>query len=286
MQPMALDWSLEEVEATVAAYFDMLEKELRGESFNKSEARRRLGALLNGRSEGAIERKHQNISAILIELGFPYISGYKPLSNYQRLLFDVVQDRIRGSSQIIDATRARAEMPIAGTTVPVDDLLSRLVDPPAPADTAHRAALLADRPPPRRIANFLEIEARNRVLGEAGEQFTMRFEVERLWTAGQRRLADRVEHVARTRGDVEGYDVLSFEESGRERLIEVKTTTFGAYTPFFVTRNEVEKSAERAKQYYVYRLFDFRRDPRLFLVPGDISSSFALEATQFVARVQ
>ena len=35
----------------------------------------------------------------------------------------------------------------------------------------------------------------------------------------------------------------------------------------------------------VYRLFDFRDDPKLFLVPGDISMSFALEATQFVARL-
>jgi hypothetical protein len=64
-------WSREEVEATVAAYLDMLDQELRGLQFNKSDARRRLGATLSGRSEGAIERKHQNISAILIELGFP-----------------------------------------------------------------------------------------------------------------------------------------------------------------------------------------------------------------------
>lgn len=64
----------------------------------------------------------------------------------------------------------------------------------------------------------------------------------------------------------------------------MKTTTFGQHTPFFVTRNEVEVSSERAEQYYVYRFFDFRNDPKLFLVPGDITSAFALEATQFVAR--
>ena len=32
-------------------------------------------------------------------------------------------------------------------------------------------------------------------------------------------------------------------------------------------------------------LFDFRDDPKLFLVPGEISMSFDLEATQFVARL-
>jgi hypothetical protein len=31
-----------------------------------------------------------------------------------------------------------------------------------------------------------------------------------------------------------------FEESGEERLIEVKTTRFGPYTPLFLTRNEVD----------------------------------------------
>src|SRR5882724_697426 len=91
---MPEDWSIDEVEATVAAYFEMLDQELRGSSFNKSDARRQLRAILNKRSEGAIERKHQNISAILIELGFPYVRGYKPLSNYQRLLYEVVRDRL------------------------------------------------------------------------------------------------------------------------------------------------------------------------------------------------
>src|SRR4051794_36194775 len=86
MQRMAEDWSRVEVEATVAAYLEMLDQELRGIAYNKSEARRRLIGMLNGRSEGAIRRKHQNISAILIELGFPAIGGYKPLSNYQGLL--------------------------------------------------------------------------------------------------------------------------------------------------------------------------------------------------------
>jgi len=88
---MAEDWSRQEVEATVEDYFAMLHAELRAEPFNKTQHRRHLASLLRARSDGAIERKHQNISAVLIELGFPYIQGYKPLSNYQQLLFDVVE---------------------------------------------------------------------------------------------------------------------------------------------------------------------------------------------------
>ena len=74
------DWSRQEVEATVRDYFDMLASELRGEPFNKAAHNRALRARLDDRTGGAVERKHQNISAVLIGLGFPYINGYKPLS--------------------------------------------------------------------------------------------------------------------------------------------------------------------------------------------------------------
>ncbi|MBK9014392.1 MAG: hypothetical protein IPM82_10040 [Saprospiraceae bacterium] len=39
-----------------------------------------------------MEFKHQNISAILIELGQPYLKGYAPRYNYQTLLKEVVID--------------------------------------------------------------------------------------------------------------------------------------------------------------------------------------------------
>ncbi|HEV7765439.1 MAG TPA: DUF3883 domain-containing protein [Thermoanaerobaculia bacterium] len=282
---MGQDWSIDEVRATVVAYFEMLEQELRGQPLNKSSSRRRLGALLSERSEGAIERKHQNLSAILIELGFPYVRGYKPLSNYQRLLAEVVRDRLPHATSLIEAVRARALAPLADALSVDGELLGRLVEPPIPSEPRSGPSRISDRPRVRPIANYLELEAQQILLGAAGESFTLKFEAERLWRAGQKELANRVEHVSRTRGDGAGYDVLSFEETGRERLIEVKTTTFGPHTPFFVTRNEVRVSADHADQYYVYRLFNFRDDPRLFMVPGGIASSFTLEATQFVARV-
>jgi hypothetical protein len=130
---MAEDWSRQEVEAIVSVYFRMLAQELRGEPFSKVLARKQLEPLLNNRSEGSIGRKHSNISAVLIELGFPYISGYKPLSNYQRLLYEVVRDRLGGAADLVEATRFRAEEPIAAPGVPFD-LLNRLVDPPARTD--------------------------------------------------------------------------------------------------------------------------------------------------------
>lgn len=76
------DWPCVEVQATVLNYLEMLKTELGKFAYSKTAYRRRLLPVLNGRSEAAIERKHQNISAALIHLGFPYVDGYKPWSNY------------------------------------------------------------------------------------------------------------------------------------------------------------------------------------------------------------
>ena len=51
---MAQDWSREEVEAAVAVYFAMLRAERTGVAYNKTEHRRALSKLLNGRTDGSI----------------------------------------------------------------------------------------------------------------------------------------------------------------------------------------------------------------------------------------
>ena len=81
-----IDWTEQEVRLIVADYFTMLEKEVLGKSFNKTEHRKALIPQLAERSKGSVEFKHQNISAVLAGQGLPYIEGYKPRGNYQFLL--------------------------------------------------------------------------------------------------------------------------------------------------------------------------------------------------------
>lgn len=279
------DWARTEVEATIADYFDMLECELRGTEYNKSEHRRRLAGVLNQRTDGAIERKHQNISAILIELGFAYISGYKPLHNYQQLLFEAVADRLKDSHRLVSLVESQVIEP---AVVPsVEEILSALVEAPSPdlGGRRYRANYVRERPSGRIGVDYLATEARNRSLGAAGEEFVVRFETARLVHLGKDHLAGRVERVSETRGDGLGFDVLSFEVSGEERLIEVKTTAYGPSTPFFVTRNEVAVSREASERYHLYRPFNFRREPRFFTKRGSLETSFHLEPSQFVASV-
>lgn len=58
-------WSDEENDLIVADYFEMLADEVYGRPYSKADHRRALLRLLDHRSEGAIEFKHQNISAVL-----------------------------------------------------------------------------------------------------------------------------------------------------------------------------------------------------------------------------
>lgn len=65
------DWTENEVQATVADYFEMLRLEADGLAFNKSEHNELLRKQLRGRSKASVELKHQNISAVLAGMGLP-----------------------------------------------------------------------------------------------------------------------------------------------------------------------------------------------------------------------
>ena len=279
-------WSRREVEAVVEDYFGMLVLELKGELVNKAEHNRRLKVSLDERSRGSLEFKHQNISAILLELGYPYVSGYKPRRNYQDLLRTVVIERLASASQLRLLAAAAVEAQVEAPPV-VGDLLALLVDPPRPvlAPRASYERRRQQRTTGPVFVNWLEQEARNRSLADAGEELALQFEHRRLWQEKRRGLAERVEHVSRTRGDGLGFDILSFESNGAERLIEVKTTRFGPMTPFFASRNEVAVSEERASAYYLYRLFAFGNQPRMFHLHGFLGSTCILEPVQYAASV-
>ncbi|WP_372825127.1 DUF3883 domain-containing protein [Polaromonas sp.] len=274
-----MDWSREEVEAIVADYLQMLTLELAGQSFNKTEHRRRLQGTLSGRSDASIEFKHSNISAAMIDLGFPYIRGYQPRSNYQALLGIVAEEQVRGKATLDQVALAAVQQPAVVPTQ-TDFKSVKSEAPKKQHRVTESTSPLLFKAVKR---DYLEREAQNRSLGLAGEEFVVLFEHWRLLELGQQRLADRVEHVSKSKGDGLGYDVLSFESDGKERLIEVKTTTFGRDTPFFVSRGELALSQGVKDQFHLYRLFEFRKSPRLFDLPGALDQHCLLDPVTYRA---
>ncbi len=277
-------WSAAEIEAVIADYFEMFHLELRGERYNKAAHNRRLQAV-TGRSHASIEMKHQNISAVLRDLGSSYIDGYKPLSNYQDQLYDAVAARLAGDRALTRAIAAEADA--RPVNPPVKGILDRRVSPPESG--RRRRNLVAEARSPRRtpsgVLDYVEREARNSALGAKGELWVIEFERARLIREGKEALADRVEHVAATEGPSAGFDIRSFERNGTDRLIEVKTTAGPIGMPFFVSPNEVETSREHEARYHLYRPFRFNRDPHLFILRGRLDRTCLLEPAAFRAEV-
>jgi hypothetical protein len=275
---MPADWSREEVEASVADYLRMLALELSGQSYNKTEHRHRLAKRLNNRSEASVEFKHCNISAAMIELGYPYIRGYRPRSNFQILLLEVVAAQVAAFPLLDEAALAAALQPAVAPQH--TDFASLRTEAPSRQEKASAAM------PPMFQASkrdYLEREARNQSLGAAGEEFVVQFEHWRLASSGRPTLADRVEQVSRTQGDGLGFDVLSFNLDGSPRYIEVKTTTFGRETPFFVTGTEFARSRQEGDDFHLFRLFDFRKQPRLFELVGALDRNCFLDPVTYRA---
>lgn len=257
----------------------MLASELACVPYSKAAHNRALLPRLNQRTKQSIEYKHANISAVLIELGFPYIRGYQPRFNYQQLLAEVVAERLDQAPQLHELAAADADRPIV---VPeVDDILAILTSPPKAAEQPREVHEPA--PWTARTTNYLEREARNRSLGLAGEDFVLNYERARLIHAGQERLAAKIEHTSVVHGDHAGYDILSFEDRGAERLIEVKTTKYGKDTPFFLSRNEVAVSGRESERYFLYRMFAFRDAPAMYSLKGAMDQACELSATTFLA---
>lgn len=276
---MAHDWTTHEIDLIVADYFAMLVKELAGQPFKKAEHRRALIDTI-ARSEGSIEFKHQNISAVMLGLGQPWIEGYKPKANFQGALVD-------GVLRWLDA---RPDWCLKAPQKPSRSGVSELPPlwiGPAPAQR--------NEPPPvdpefmAQVASkydTAERDERNRRLGRAGEELVLHHERHGLRSSGRNDLADRVRWVSDVDGDGAGYDILSFEPNGRERLLEVKTTNGWERTPFHITPNELAVADRNRETWNLIRVWNFAREPRAFSLQPPLQAHVELTPTSFRASLQ
>jgi hypothetical protein len=274
---MPEDWSITERNVIVADYFQMLIQEIAGQSYNKTEHRRAILPLLNNRSPASVEFKHQNISAVLARLGLPYINGYKPAWNYQKVLDETVIDFLKQNLQLENSFKlfALTSLPAPQRSPSFESLLEA-----AP----HHHPMVQDpeitsRSPVK--VNYLEIEQANKLIGISGEKIALEYERWRLINLGKASLADHIEWVSQTQGDGVGFDILSRNENGTDRFIEVKTTKLTKEAPIFFSKNEFDFSASNKSNYYLYRVFNLRDNPRLFIVNGSFNEFCNYQPVKF-----
>lgn len=273
----AQDWTQAEIELIVADYMAMLTLEMCGQPYNKAAHNRALQAKLPQRNRSAIEFKHQNISAVLRDIGQPWIPGYKPMGNRQTALALYLVDWLEQHGELQLHIAQHADQ--APTLPSAIDWQRFIADAPTPHQPSAQERLAPHQVlRPTLAVDYSAREARNRALGLAGEQLVLDYEQHRLARAGQETLAAKVEHIAKTQGDGAGFDILSFNADSSERFIEVKTTTLAAETPFYLSRNELLFSKAHANQYHLYRVFDLNKKPRAFVRSGALDESCQLEA--------
>ncbi|WP_417350155.1 DUF3883 domain-containing protein [Ferrimonas sp.] len=141
--------------------------------------------------------------------------------------------------------------------------------------------------PPSTVSapNWAQIQEHNRELGLRGEELVLKHEKKLLQDAGRNDLADRVEHIALT-DSAAGYDLLSFDDKGQPKYIEVKTTRKSSQTPFYISSNEVERSKKYGQSYWIYRLFNYGSNSEeicFFKLRGPADESLMLEANSYKA---
>jgi hypothetical protein len=247
------DWTDTELDYIVADYFFMLNDEAGGVPFNKAQHNRVLRDKID-RTKGSVEFKHQNISAVLERLGLPRIRGYLPAANYQTAIIAAIDRYLSQNPVALHPERTA----VSGFT--------------------ERPGLFVEMPPalmpamPRRedierlVRKFNPVERdfRNRKLGRDGEELVFQFEQEKLKRLDRPDLAKKIRWISEEDGDGAGYDILSFDEKGKERFLEVKTTVGSDTTPFYITRNELSLSSERPEAFRLCRVFDFSIRPKMF----------------------
>ena len=265
-------WTDQENDLIVADYFAMLADDLAGRSYSKAEHNRSLQTNVD-RGRGAIEYKHQNISAVLKGLGEAWIEGYKPAFNFQDSLIDAVARWL-----------ALNQLPLPDRTPKgLADASELYFDPPP---------TLRNAPPPDETEQMMAVARRfdaagraerNRELGRAGEELVLKHEKASLRAHGLHDLAEAIRWTSDEDGDGAGYDIASFTTEGRPRLIEVKTTNGWERSPFHISRNELAVAKERSDVWRLVCVWNFARAPKAFELQPPLEAHVALTPTSFQA---
>jgi hypothetical protein len=129
--------------------------------------------------------------------------------------------------------------------------------------------------------DFIEKSKSDVKKGIKAERLVVEYEKSYLMQIGREDLAEKVKWVAQE-ADGYGYDVLSFDESGNEKFIEVKGTSLMKTAPFQISKNEIDTSIKKGDQYWLYRVFYIdEKEPKFYRYRGRIDKNFELEPSNF-----
>lgn len=127
--------------------------------------------------------------------------------------------------------------------------------------------------------DYIAQQRRKKHIGDIGEQIVLQYEIDNCRTE----FTAKIERVSRTTGDGMGFDILSFDNIGREKYIEVKTTKGPANRPFYITGSELARSRIEGENYFLYRLYNLDAENMTadcFIIHGDLSN-YCINPTEY-----
>lgn len=285
------NWSYEQSELICTYYIEKLKEFIASrEPQKQSEAKEFLMKTLN-KSSKAVRLKLHHISSILVNSDLPYLEYFKPIPraeidlidwNETNILKRILVDEFNKPDfvKLLSALSSKENYTteVESTAViespPEEDVFEHDVD--------NAEQSLRIRPK----INYIEREIRNTKLGEAGEAWVINFEKQRLSSLGLNEMAEQVVWASKSIGDGLGYDLVSFDSNGDKIFIEVKTTCLGKYSAFYLTQKEISTSTKLKNRFFIYRVFDFDKEPKLYTINSNLEESLDLVATTFRATVK
>lgn len=274
-------WSKTELAILVSDYFLMLEAELTGTTYES-----KVPVQLFKRPKDLVNAQRQNISSLLIKMGLPYLEKFEPISTDFGLLSEEIDLFIDKKPEFFEnLAKVPLLNPKRGVAFEIKKpeelfeappLKSLLINPISKPWLSRKG----------RLTDFAERDALNRSLGMVGEEFVYELERHRLTELGRDDLANKVQWASKDIGDGLGFDIISYDgHDESERMLEVKATGLGKYSPFWVSQNELRCSQDIPSQYELFRVFNFSRCPKIYVLHGSLAESCQLEPVLFRARV-
>ena len=120
-----------------------------------------------------------------------------------------------------------------------------------------------------RKTDYMKKQKKNADNGLIGERLVMAYEEEKLKRIVREDLIEKIKWVSKE-NDGTGYDIISFDESGSEIYIEIKSTESSDNTAFFISANEVDVMDKFKNKYFIYRVYDLKtKNPKFFILDYD-----------------
>ena len=143
----------------------------------------------------------------------------------------------------------------------------------------------------KRVFNSKKIDfegtnKRNKEIGDLGEKFVLETEKKILGIP----LSEKVRHVSEEDGDGAGYDILSYTPEGEIRFLEVKTTTGGKNTAFYISENERLFLGVYKEDAEIVRVYNFDKEKctgEIYRISGkDFLEQISLQPIAYKAKLE